>query len=86
MHAFAAGVAGACSLMSAPVASACSVCLGDPQSPLSHGAAAGVMVLVGVTAFVLMGMVGTGFFWMYRSRKLSKSAPGALDITGPIAH
>ena len=52
-------------------ASACSVCFGDPESPMSKGAAAGVYVMVGFIGFVLFGIAGTATFWMVRCRKLS---------------
>ena len=51
---------------------ACAVCFGDPESPLVKGAAAGVLVLVGVITFVLLGVAGTGMFWVHRSRRLAR--------------
>jgi len=48
------------------------VCFGDPESPLTQGALMGVYVLVGVVGFVLAGIVGTGAFWIQRSRKLAR--------------
>ncbi|MBI1909181.1 MAG: hypothetical protein HYS22_03335 [Deltaproteobacteria bacterium] len=47
---------------------ACTVCLGDPDSPLSKGAKMGVLVLVGVVLFVLGGISGVAFSWWRRSR------------------
>ena len=37
---------------------ACAVCFGDPESSLTKGAVAGVLVLVGIIMSVLGGMVG----------------------------
>ena len=51
-------------------ASACSVCFGDPDSDMARGVAMGVLVLVGVVGTVLAGFVGTGLFWIQRSRRL----------------
>ena len=47
---------------------ACSVCFGDPDSPMTKGAAAGVWVMVGIIGFVLTGIAGTACFWMVRAR------------------
>ncbi|MFQ5591075.1 MAG: hypothetical protein ACE5HE_07935 [Phycisphaerae bacterium] len=48
---------------------ACSVCFGDPESPMAKGAAAGVLVLAGFIGFVLLGVAGAGLFWVHRSRR-----------------
>lgn len=53
-------------------ARACAVCFGDPNSPLVKGAFAGVMVLVGVISFVLVGVAGTGMYWIHRGRRLAR--------------
>lgn len=49
---------------------ACAVCFGDPESDMARGVVMGVLVLVGVVGTVLAGFVGTGLFWMQRSRRL----------------
>jgi hypothetical protein len=58
---------------------ACSVCFGDPESPQAKGVAAAVSLLVGITGFVLMGIVSTGLVWAYRGRhaqrEVSQSNP-----------
>lgn len=61
----------ACVLMGRP-AYACSVCFGDPNSPLVKGAVMGVLVLGGVIGFVLTGVAGTCLFWLHRSRRLAR--------------
>jgi len=53
---------------------ACSVCFGDPDSPIAKGAVAGVVVLVGIVGFVLTCIAGTGLFWLHRSRVLARHA------------
>ena len=49
---------------------ACSVCFGDPDSPMTKGAVAGVYVMMGFIGFVLTGIAGTACFWMFRSRHI----------------
>lgn len=49
---------------------ACSVCFGDPGSPMSKGAMAGVAFLLGVVLFVLAGIAVTGVTWARRARKM----------------
>jgi len=61
-------------LYAAP-ASACSVCFGDPDSPMVKGAAAGILVLGGVVYTLLAGILGITIFWIVRARRLS-----ALEI------
>ncbi len=63
-------------LLDPPVASACSVCYGDPESNLTQGAFAGVMVLGLIAYGVLMGMFGIGVTWFVRARKLRAGDPG----------
>jgi len=62
-------------LLAQTSASACSVCFGDPDSNLTRGAFAGVLVLFGIIVTVLAGFVGTGFYWVQRSRKLADLDP-----------
>ena len=59
---------------------ACAVCFGDPDSPMTKGVVAGVIVLVSVVGFVLLGVAGTGLYWVHRSRRLTRVDPSA----GPI--
>ena len=55
----------------------CAVCFGEPGSPMVKGAMAGVFVLVGFISFVLIGVAGTGMFWVHRSRRLARDAEAA---------
>jgi len=56
-------------------AQACSVCFGDPESPMMKGAAAGVYVMIGVIGFVLVGIAGTACFWLVRCRRMAAGLP-----------
>lgn len=49
---------------------ACSVCYGDPASPLSKGAAAGVIVLGLAIVGVLGSFIGLFLYWGKRARAL----------------
>ena len=57
-------------LLSAEPALACSVCYGDPNSAMSQGAQAGVLVLLGVVGVVLTGLASLLVFWMRRAANL----------------
>ena len=57
-------------LLSAAPALACSVCYGDPNSAMSQGAKAGVLVLLGVVGVVLTGLASLLIFWMRRAATL----------------
>ncbi len=50
------------------VASACSVCMGDPSSPYVKSAAAGVWFLLAVISSVLVGFAATFIVWARRDR------------------
>ena len=53
---------------------ACSVCFGDSNSSLVHGAKAAVFFLVGVVFTVLFSFVGVAIFWFRRARLLDVQA------------
>ncbi len=61
---------------------ACAVCYGDPESDMAKGAAAGVLVLMGIVVSVLVGIAGVAVFWMRRARRHSKRQPGILGMNG----
>ena len=48
------------------VASACSVCLGDPDSQMAVGVNNGILVLLGFVGVVQVGFVA--LFWSFHSR------------------
>ncbi len=57
-------------LLSAQSAQACSVCYGDPNSAMTQGAQAGVLVLLGVVGVVLTGLASLMLFWVRRAANL----------------
>ncbi len=57
-------------LLTAQPVLACSVCYGDPNSSLSLGAQAGVLVLLGVVGTVLTGFASMLIFWMRRAAQM----------------
>lgn len=66
---------------------ACAVCYGNPESDMAKGAAAGVLVLMGIVGSVLVGIVGVTIFWVRRARRygnarLSRGRPGMLGMNG----
>ncbi len=63
-------LAGLGALLSAQPALACVVCYGDPNSAMTQGAQAGVLVLLGVIATVLTGFASLLIFWMRRAAHL----------------
>ncbi len=61
---------GLVALLSAQPALACSVCAGDPNSALSQGAQAGMLVLLGVITVLLTGLASLLLFWVRRAAYL----------------
>ncbi len=61
---------GVIALLLVQPALACSVCAGDPNSALSQGAQAGMLVLLGVIGVVLTGLTSLLVFWMRRAANL----------------
>lgn len=49
---------------------ACAVCFGDPKSPLTHAALAGVLFMMAMILGVLGSIAGVTFFWIRRARLL----------------
>jgi len=58
----------------------CSVCFGDPASPMAKGALMGVLTLGGIITTVLVMIAGTGAFWLHRSMKLTRSSNPSDDF------
>ena len=54
------------------LARACSVCIGNPASPMVKSANAGVLFLLVVISVVLSAIAGLFLFWAKRSRLLLK--------------
>ncbi len=59
-------------LLTAQPVLACSVCYGDPNSAMTQGAKAGVLVLLGVVGVVLTGIASLLVFWMRRAANLER--------------
>lgn len=57
-------------ILTPAISNGCAVCFGDPNSPLTLGAKAGVFFLLGVIVLVLGAIVGVGIFWARRARLL----------------
>lgn len=66
-------------LLNARPAMACAVCFGSPDSAMTHGAKAGILILLGVITTVLTGIVAVAVFWMRRARLLE-----AQERSGPV--
>ncbi|MSS73031.1 MAG: hypothetical protein EXS64_16285 [Candidatus Latescibacteria bacterium] len=68
------------SLLTSRPALACAVCFGSPDSSLTQGARAGILILLGVVATVLTGIVAVTLFWVRRARMLeAEEAPGPTE-------
>ncbi len=57
----------------------CAVCFGDPESGMAKGAVAGVIVMIGVVSSVLIGVAGTGLYWIQRGRRLARAEEAQQD-------
>lgn len=51
---------------------ACSVCFGDPASPMSKGVIAGVYFLMGVVVFILGSIAFLAIRWSRRAKDIEK--------------
>ena len=69
-------------LLSSQPALACSVCYGDPNSAMTQGAQAGVLVLLGVVGVVLTGLGSLLLFWMRRAAQLQAVEEASQTIPG----
>jgi len=56
----------------AQICHACAVCFGDPESPMTKGAAAGVVALGSFAVFVLLMIACVSVYWTVRSRRLAR--------------
>ena len=52
-------------------ANACAVCFGDPNSPLTKGIKAGVVLLILVVGGVLGAIASVGISWARRAKALN---------------
>ena len=64
---------------------ACTVCFGDPNSSMSQGARAGILILLGVIGTVLASIVGVTLFWIRRARLLQAGVdPNRASLQGHL--
>jgi hypothetical protein len=63
---------------------ACSVCYGDPASPLTKGVEAGVLVLLAVVGGVLLLLGSLLLFWMRRAAILADATNPTTQILNPM--
>jgi membrane protein implicated in regulation of membrane protease activity len=61
---------------------ACSVCFGDPNSAMTKGALAGVLVLLAFIVFVLAAVASVAVFWAYRARMLQAAQESLEGMAG----
>ncbi len=71
-------------LLTAQPVLACSVCYGDPNSAMTQGAQAGVLVLLGVVGVVLTGLASLLIFWMRRAAQLRAQAEAVEEANQAI--
>jgi hypothetical protein len=64
-----------------PTADACSICFGEPGSPVAQGVVMGVLSLLGVVLAVLAGFVA---FFIYIARRASSAASPAVEPSETI--
>ncbi len=76
--------AAALGVMLPEIARACAVCYGDPESDMAKGAAAGVLVLMGIVVSVLAGIVGVTIFWVRRARRYGNAREHSRGGSGMI--
>jgi hypothetical protein len=63
----------------------CPVCVGDPSSPMTQAAQAGVLFLLGVVVLMLGAIGAIAFTWARRAKRLSlQSAERASAADAPV--
>ncbi len=71
----------AITLVATGMASACSVCFGDPNDAQSHGMNMAILTLLGVTGGVMATVVAFGTTIALRIRRAERAAAGVGDVT-----
>lgn len=69
-------------ILNAQPAIACSVCYGDPNSPITKGAEAGVLVLLAVVVVVLTLLASLLLFWVRRAAILAAADQHVEEVNG----
>jgi len=67
---------------SASPAQACAVCQGNPDDPMTRGAASGVIVLALVAYSVLLGFASMALYWVVRARRMYQTPTEAPPAAG----
>ncbi len=67
-------------LLYSRTAAACAVCFGSPDSAMTQGAKAGILILLGVIGVVLMWIVAVTVFWIRRARRLQVDAVPRVEF------
>ena len=80
---YARGTAALAGLAAADAATACSVCFGNPEAPMTQAAQSGMIVMLVVTYGVIAMFGAAMTFWLVRSRRLSAARPDAPPPCAP---
>jgi hypothetical protein len=63
----------------------CPVCVGDPSSPMTQAAQAGVLFLLGVVVLMLGGIGAIAISWARRAKRLAVEEAAKEGLPGPAA-
>jgi hypothetical protein len=68
------------------IASACSVCYGDPGSPMTKSSNNAIIFLLGIVGFVQLGFIA--LFWSFwrRAQSLRRRRESFRLLDGGVAH
>src|SRR5437763_150649 len=69
-------------ILIAPIANACPVCFGNPDSPMTKGTNNGIAVLLGVVFFVQIGFAAMFWSFWLRARALRRRKESMRVIQG----
>jgi hypothetical protein len=78
------GLAILAALLLAEAASACPVCLGDPESPMAEGVNNGILFLLACVAIVQVGFVAMFLSFRNRVRRLARRREQFSIIEGGV--
>lgn len=67
-------------LSSSQVSWACSVCFGDPTSPMTKSTKLAVLFLLGVVSSVLGGIATVAIVWIRRAQKIASNSKLFLEL------
>jgi hypothetical protein len=72
-------LAGILLLLVQPGAHGCPSCYGDPESPMTQGLNTAIVLLLGVTSAVLVGLSGIFFVIRRRTQQISRRLENLLN-------